>query len=541
MVLDSPDGFSNISLPVATDSLILGSSSSKVITSKLNSLESKFVALENCHCLQFSMNSLVWKVATCNIRGMNNLVKQNDIICWHKKMNNMISIVTETKLKGRIRPWIMNKFDSIWVFTSGLNSGHLNSRVAIIMNNFLAQHICKVLDISSQFFFFRLLFKNNLSVLVLRLYARAFLAVHFSQADNVNSFITKAVNESSFVILGGDFNKDGSHKSTSFKKCFDLGLGVVKTIDYVFVLLNLVNAILDHDVTGVGEFFDTDHRAVFVSSKFKDEMVANAAMLSNNFLKAKMHLDLGAMWDAVHKTLCYMANVVFKKKWFKAYDSVFTKISFRFHRLELLVSKLVKASWLIDCDIFTLLLEIWILLDSVNASLVKSLFLSGSPLNDIHSVLLKIRKFYCASKLLELKYAEDSYIKSAINRRMESFESDKDHTIRIVLDHLVVDKKLILEPDLVKNKVDEIMESWMRKRGVVRDPLEHVFDGAFSNVMDCVSFVELFGVVSNLPDGKAAGLSGISNELWKHCDDSALNMLLVLINSCLSNEFVPGA
>ncbi|KAG9287412.1 hypothetical protein G9A89_023784 [Geosiphon pyriformis] len=513
MVLDSPDGLSDTSFPIATDGLVLGSSSSKVLTSKLDSFESKFVVLEVL--VNSILVSLVWKVAMCNIKEMNNSVKQNDIIRWHKEINNVILIVTKTKLKDKICPWIMGKFDSIWVFTSGLDSGHLGSGIAIIMNNFLVWHVCKVLDISGQFLSLRLLFKNNLSVLVLGLYVEASLVVHFSQADNVNSLIAKVVNESSFVILGGDFNKDGSYKSVSFKRYFDLGLvnslggssygkeatwnnsrGVAKTIDYVFVLSNLVNAILDHGVAGIEEFFNTDHRAVFVSVglggllDFKDETAANAAMLSDDFLNAKIHSDLNAMWDAVHKTLCFLANV--------EYDSVFTKTLSRFHRLELLVFKLVKASWLIDYNVFTLLLETWILLDSVNA--------------------LLIRKSYHASKLLESKCAENSYIRFTINKKMESFELDKSHTIKsvlewpfhkVVLDHLVVGKELILESDYVKDKEDEIMEGWTQKQDV---SLEHVFDDAFSNVMDCVSFVELFGVVSNLSNGKAAGLLGISNE-----------------------------
>ncbi|KAG9284064.1 hypothetical protein G9A89_022838 [Geosiphon pyriformis] len=116
---------------------------------------------------------------------------------------------------------------------------------------------------------------------------------------------------------------------------------------------------------------------------------------------------------------------------------------------------------------------------------------------------------------------------------MESFESNKGHTIRSVLKQPF--RKVILD-HLLMGVVCDVPEDWSRQY----QPLEHVFDGAFFNVMDCVSFVELFGVVSNLPDGKAAGLSGISNELWKHCDSSALNMLLVLINSCLSDESIPG-
>ncbi|KAG9301645.1 hypothetical protein G9A89_016715 [Geosiphon pyriformis] len=47
----------------------------------------------------------------------------------------------------------------------------------------------------------------------------------------------------------------------------------------------------------------------------------------------------------------------------------------------------------------------------------------------------------------------------------------------MVLDHLVVKNELILEPDLVKTKIDMIMKGWTRKH----NSLEYVFDDAFSN------------------------------------------------------------
>ncbi|KAG9303488.1 hypothetical protein G9A89_018384 [Geosiphon pyriformis] len=119
--------------------------------------------------------------------------------------------------------------------------------------------------------------------------------------------------------------------------------------------------------------------------------------------------------------------------------------------------------------------------------------------------------------------AEESSIKQAINKRMESFELNKDHTIRsvlehsfckVILDHLVVDNELVLKPELVKSKVDVIIEEWTRKCKVVTNisedwthqyqPLDYVFDGAFSNVMSSIDFNEMFVVVLNLPDGKAA-------------------------------------
>ncbi|KAG9299063.1 hypothetical protein G9A89_020376 [Geosiphon pyriformis] len=68
--------------------------------------------------------------------------------------------------------------------------------------------------------------------------------------------------------------------------------------------------------------------------------------------------------------------------------------------------------------------------------------------------------------------------------------------------------------------------------------LEYVFDEAFPGVICSITFDEMSDVISNLPDEKAAGLSGISNELWKHYNRSVLDMLLVLLNFCLNCESV---
>ncbi|KAG9303975.1 hypothetical protein G9A89_005885 [Geosiphon pyriformis] len=475
-------------------------------------------------------------------------------------MGNLVSIFTESKLKGKVCPWLANKFDGVWVFTSSLDSGFLGAGVLIVMNSSLARHVFKVSEVPGQLLSVRLLFKNKLSVSILGLYAGASSSVRFSQAGNINSLIAKAVNEFSFVVLGGDFNEDGVCKSASFKKCFDLGLvnalggsvltktptwgnsrGVVKTIDYMFVSSSLVNAVMDRGVTGVEDFFDTDHKTVSVSvdcwkfnfgnagkkewNNFMNAMLANGLMFSSNFAASAESSDLDAMWDIVRKVMVLSAVGTFKKKWFKSYDEVFTKSSSRFHKLELLISKLVKVSCLLSSVEFVSLLNTWEKLNVNGASVVKFLFLLNSSFDRICSVLAKARKSYHSAKLLESKRAEKSHIRAAIDKRMESFESNKGHTIRsvlerpfckVVLDHLVVGDELILEPSSVKARVDGIMEGWTRKR-------------------------KLFSVVSGLPEGKTAGLSGILNELWKHCDRSILDMLLVLLNSCLIHESIPSA
>ncbi|KAG9293668.1 hypothetical protein G9A89_019005 [Geosiphon pyriformis] len=399
-------------------------------------------------------------------------------------------------------------FAGVRVFTSGLDSGHMGSGVAIIMDSSLAKHVCKVLEVPSRLLLVKLLFRNRLSVSILELYAGASLTVCFSQADEINFLITRAVNKFSFVIFSSNFNKNRSHKCASFKKCFDLGLvnslggssldklptwcnscGVAKTIDYVFLSSNLVNAIMDCDMLDVDDFFNTDHKAVFVSfdvkdanelkwAEFRDDMTANASMFSNTFVAAGKFSDLNAMWDIICKIIILSASETFKKKWFKGFDSIFNKVSSRFHKLKLLVSKLVKASYLISESDFALLLDTWNRLDSVGILSVKSFFLSGSGFDGICSKLAKTRKFYHSSKMLEFKCAKESHIRQAIESRMESFELDKGCTIRsvlecpfhkVVLDHLVVDDELVLELELVKSKVDRIMKKWTRRRLVVSD------------------------------------------------------------------------
>ncbi|KAG9305909.1 hypothetical protein G9A89_016562 [Geosiphon pyriformis] len=466
----------------------------------------------------------------------------------------------ETKLKEKICLWIVKKFEGVYVFTFGLDFGYLGSSIAVVINDSLARHVCKISEVSSWLLSIKLLFKNKLSVLILGLYAGASLMVHLFQADKINSLIARAVNKSLFVVLGGDFNEDGFYRCASFKKCLGLELvnflvgssavqtltwtnsqGVAKVIDYVFVFANLVSALVHHDVLKISEHFDTNHWAVSVFvglsrlvnaqlnsfhkqtnmdcwkydikstdevkwCKFKMSTAANAAMFSDEFGFFVASANLDSMWNIVRKIIVFLANETFRKKWFKNFDSVFTKKSSKFHKLEILISRIVKASYKQNSVRFTSLMNHWAFLDSDKALVVQMFLNSDANLDHVS-------------------------IRSVINKHMESFAFDKSHTIKSVLehsfhkvelDHLVVGDKLILEPDLVKTK-----------------SLEYVFNSAFLNVMQLINFNELFGMVFDLLNSKAAGLSDISNELWKHCDKFVISMLLELLNTCLSSESVP--
>ncbi|KAG9300236.1 hypothetical protein G9A89_011309 [Geosiphon pyriformis] len=393
---------------------------------------------------------------------------------------------------------LIDKFNGIRVFLSGLDKEFFGAGVAIILNTSLACYVCKISEVPGQLLLVKLLFKNKLFMSILGLYAEVSLAVYFSQANDINSMIAKVVNESLFVVLGGDFNEDGSRKSASFRKCLDLGLvnslggssyvktptwansqDVAKTIDFLFVSSNLANVVVSHNVFNIEKFFDTDHQAVFVElgglldfdfkganeakwNNFENATSANTVMFSDEFAVSVKFSNLDAMWDVVRKIMVLLANKVFKKKWFKGFDDVFTKESSRYHKLKLLVSKIVKAS----CK------ESAVSLDSIGTSAVQNIVNSGAGSGWVCSALCGARKAYYMSKLAESYRAKETTIRAAIDKRMESFEINKSHTIRsvlehpfhkVILNHLVVDNELVLESNLVNSKFDVIMKDWTKK------------------------------------------------------------------------------
>ncbi|KAG9285553.1 hypothetical protein G9A89_006541 [Geosiphon pyriformis] len=518
-MLASADPFFSGSSESAT---VLSSSGSKVLTFKMGGLESKMSALKALFgSILFvfgffiPMNDLIWKVATCNVHNINIPAKQEDVVHWHFDSGNLISIITETKLRSSIRLWIANKF----------NGGFLGAGVAIIMANSLACHVTKI--------------EKILGCVVV--------------AFEVNSVIAKAVNSSCFIILGGDFNKNGSRKSASFKFCLELGLvnlftghplvsnstwsnsrGVEKTIDFIFVSKILASAVTGHGIGSVSDFFDTDHCAVSVSvglGSFLDSWL--------NSLRKQANKDC---WKFFIKT-------VDETKWSQFRDCTSAKllaVSGEFSEtlayadvngmLELLVAKVVKGLRLGNLQRVNQLINIWAKLNSGKAAMIANMIQDSSKSSDVLKQLLLFQKEYRKSKMYKLKLAKEASVQKAIECHMEKFCSDKGAMIRnvldrpfhkVVLNHLVVNDELVLEPGMVKLGVDEIMESWTRKKMVPLVVsniwayqyalLDYIRDDAFSGIMCSIDMSELLLVVNNLPDGKAAGLSGIPNELWKHC------------------------
>ncbi|KAG9291040.1 hypothetical protein G9A89_012912 [Geosiphon pyriformis] len=486
------------SLSVATS----GKTIVGVVVFDLSVMSKMEETLKNLSRIVMGLLAKMENATTCNIRGLNNPAKQAD------------------------------------VFMSDMDSGYMSIGVAIVMNNFLARHVCKVSELAGCLLSVRLLFKNKLSVLILGLYAGALSGVWFSQIKDINSLIAKAVNESSFVILSDDFNKDSAWKYASFRKCFDLGLvdslggnlfakvptwtnfcGVAKALNYIFVFSSLGSAIINGSVASVEDYFDTDHKAC----EFKDATAANTVMFLDNFRLAKRFSNLDAMWDIVCKVMIFSANDVFKKKWFKGYNRMFTKEFSKLHNLEILVSRIVKTSCKVNFGQFVSLLKHWISLDNNKALVVWDLVCFGVRLDCVCFALYGMRRSYCAFK----------FAKSL----MEDFVVNKDHTIhnvlecsfcKVVLDYLVSDGILILNSVEVKSKtrkkamlknVPNFLDDLMR---MVKD-LPDVY--CLFNVLCKNNFFVLKGITTQSPIFVIGSV--VEDTLEKDCE-----LWLVLQNMC---------
>ncbi|KAG9293138.1 hypothetical protein G9A89_001765 [Geosiphon pyriformis] len=447
MVLDVSQPSLSLFSSVLKEKVVnLGLSSSKVFTSKVGSFKSKIMAFE------ISIGSILGKLNLLCI----NSGSLKDIVHWHKNSENMILIV----------------------FTSGLNVGFCGIEVAIIINNFLAWHVLKVDKVSGHLIFMCLLFKNKLSIMIL--------------AADINFMISKAVNSSSFVVLGGDFNENRSSKSASFKFCLGLGLvntfdehllaktsiwsnsrSVEKVIDFILVSENLASAMALYFVDDMFGFFNTNYRSVSISIGLDGLLDTH---LINVFKKARVNSNLNTMWKMLKKVIVQAANTVFSKIWYSEYDCLRNKQSFKFFKLELLITKIVKC-W--NCGNFlnfNCLIKVWLTIDVVEASKINNMILNGISLMELIKHLSVMRKKYHKSKYCESKIVEDAAIRKAIDCHMKNFCSDKEKMIKsilehlfckMVLDHLVVDDKLVIEPNKMKLKIDKIMKGWTKKQSVL--------------------------------------------------------------------------
>ncbi|KAG9296576.1 hypothetical protein G9A89_015168 [Geosiphon pyriformis] len=259
-------------------------------------------------------------------------------------------------------------------------------------------------------------------------------------------------------------------------------------------------------------------------------------LLGELFSGAESREDMDAIWAVLEEAVVEFTDVTFLRYWFNKFRCLRNKHSSKFFGLELLVAKIVKAFRSDDLPKVNCLVSRWSTLDDVKAHAFDVLFCSSVKSEVIVKHLSLVCRDYRRSKMFELRLVEKASIRKAIERCIENFCLDKDSIIKsvlnrpfhkVVLDYLVVNNKLILEPEEVKkcSMLLVLSDLWAHQYA----SLEYVWNDAFSGVMCAVNMDELLLVVFSLSDGKTAGFGKV-----------ALRCLLKLLNVCLTVSLVPA-
>ncbi|KAG9294665.1 hypothetical protein G9A89_008144 [Geosiphon pyriformis] len=348
------------------------------------------------------MNSIIWRFATYNVWGINVSAKQEDVVQWHLSLGNMVFVITETKLQSGVKSWIANKFDDVWIFTSGMEKSYTGAGMAIIMNNYLnnSRRIKKTID---------------------------------------------------YIFVSGNLaSAVASHVIGSVSGFFDTNYKAV----IVFISLD---GLLDGHLNSLHKQANKDHWKFNIKdtddtkwTKFRDCVASKLLLAKDELFDTETCSKIDDMWTILEKIIVELANKIFLRCWFSEFQCSRNRHSSRFFGLKILVAKIVKkfnSGNAVEVNSF---IRTWLTLNKAKAHAFTNLvFLDNHPVSILKHLFL-VHKSYRKSKMYKSRLAKKASIRKAIEKQMEKFCFDKNY--------LVVDDELIVEPTKVKSNVNKIME-----------------------------------------------------------------------------------
>ncbi|KAG9305495.1 hypothetical protein G9A89_006465 [Geosiphon pyriformis] len=150
----------------------------------------------------------------------------------------------------------------------------------------------------------------------------------------------------------------------------------------------------------------------------------------------------------------------------------------------MLVAKIVKYWNFGNLLNFNCLIKIWLAINEVKAFKVDSMVLNSVSSMNLIKHLSVVRKKYQKSKYCESKVAKDTTIRKMIDCHIENFCSNKEKMIKnilehsfckVVLDHLMVDDEMVVEPNEVKLKSNNKPVTWCSKAISIDDVLKVLY------------------------------------------------------------------
>src|SRR5215216_3996983 len=192
------------------------------------------------------------------------------------------------------------------------------------------------------------------------------------------------------------------------------------------------------------------------------------------------------------------------------------------------------------------------------------LFLNSSNVREAKKSLNSIYKVLCKLTKMDAKKNTDAQIKSLIGKRCDQLESQPGKMIdsilqrkkrRITLDRVFINnndgsKQFTLDPDEIKkvainhfqnNAVPSTLPRSLDGRWISQyQTKEYISENIYDNIMQPPTYNEWCSVLSHLAKDKAAGPSGIHNEMFQHLGDKFKHLVWQLICMCFTIGDTPS-
>src|SRR5947209_18711798 len=157
------------------------------------------------------MNNTTWKLATLNVKGMNDSTKFDDIIEWTIENNIDLIILSETKINQTNAFFKFQKYQknykSLWTLDDGAPKG--TGVGLIIKKNTIGKHIYKNTTLKGRAINLRLKLKGKIDISISGIYGPADYSNKKSKEQTLN-FVKQNIltSPSKYNIIIGDFNED---------------------------------------------------------------------------------------------------------------------------------------------------------------------------------------------------------------------------------------------------------------------------------------------------------------------------------------------
>src|SRR5947209_15115847 len=229
------------------------------------------------------MNNTTWKLATLNVKGMNDSTKFDDIIEWTIENNIDLIILSETKINQTNAFFKFQKYQknykSLWTLDDGAPKG--TGVGLIIKKNTIGKHIYKNNFLKGKAINLRLKLKGKIDISISGIYGPADHSDKESKEQTLNFIkqnILTSPNKHNIVI--GDLNEDPNNHSncpiinlltnknlypTQYQDeeayTWQNSQGTKRLLDHIYLSAEFLDIQTTSNIEQVSHFLQTDHEA----------------------------------------------------------------------------------------------------------------------------------------------------------------------------------------------------------------------------------------------------------------------------------------